>query len=75
MLQRFHLLVYPDPRRWEWRDRAPDKAARETAFDKLFPALALVFHLVDCAAQGIRGPVTKEAALRAAAWCEYLEPP
>jgi hypothetical protein len=36
-------------------------------FDKLFPALALVFHLVDCAARGIRGPVTKEAALRAAA--------
>jgi hypothetical protein len=42
-------------------------------FDKLFPALALVFHLVDCAADGICGPVTKEAALRAAAWCEYLE--
>ena len=42
-------------------------------FDKLFPALALVFHLVDSATQGIRGPVTKEAALRAAAWCEYLE--
>ena len=42
-------------------------------FDKLFPALALVFHLVDCAANGIRGPVSKEAALRAAAWCEYLE--
>jgi Protein of unknown function (DUF3987) len=138
MLQRFQVLVYPDPRRWEWRDRAPNKAARDAAFavfekladfdpvawgaapaddfakfphfcfddeaqavfiewsgdmhraripnedeplirqhlakfDKLFPALALVFHLVDCAAQGIRGPVTKEAALRAAAWCEYLE--
>jgi hypothetical protein len=42
-------------------------------FDKLFPALALVFHLVDCAAKGVRGPVTREAALRAAAWCEYLE--
>src|SRR5438105_12342922 len=28
MLQRFQVLVYPDPRRWEWRDRAPDKAAR-----------------------------------------------
>ena len=42
-------------------------------FDKLFPALALVFHLVDCAAHGVCGPVTKEAALRAAAWCEYLE--
>jgi hypothetical protein len=32
MLQRFQLLVYPDPRRWEWRDRAPDKAARDAAF-------------------------------------------
>jgi Protein of unknown function (DUF3987) len=138
MLQRFQLLVYPDPRRWEWRDRSPDKHARDAAFavfekladfdpmawgaapaddfakfphlrfsdeaqavfvewsrdmhltripnedeplvrqhlakfDKLFPALALVFHLVACAALGIRGPVTKEAALRAAAWCEYLE--
>jgi hypothetical protein len=138
MLQRFQLLVYPDPRRWEWRDRAPDKAVRDAAFaifekladfdpvawgaapkgdfakfshfrfsdnaqgvfiewsgdmhrtripkedepivrqhlakfDKLFPALALIFHLVDCASQGLRGSVTKEAALRAAAWCEYLE--
>jgi hypothetical protein len=138
MLQRFQVLVYPDPRRWEWRDRAPDKAARDAAFlvfekladfypvawgaapadesakfphfcfvaeaqaifiewsedmhcgrmpnedepiirqhlakfDKLFPALALIFHLVDCAAQGRWGAVTKEAALRAAAWCEYLE--
>ena len=42
-------------------------------FDKLFPALALVFHLVDCATHGVCGPVTKEAALRAAAWYEYLE--
>lgn len=138
MLQRFQLLVYPDPRRWEWRDCTPDKAARDAAFavferlagldplawgaappdefakfhhfrfddeaqalfiewsaemhqirmpnednpfirqhlakfDKLFPALALIFHLVDCAAHGMRGPVSKEAALRAAAWCEYLE--
>jgi uncharacterized protein DUF3987 len=138
MLQRFQMLVYPDPRRWEWRVCAPDKAARDAAFavfeklvdfdplawgaalaaefvkfshfrlsdeaqavfiewsgdmhraripnedeplirqhlakfDKLFPALALTFHLVDSAAQGIRGPVTKDAALRAAAWCEYLE--
>jgi len=138
MLQRFQVLVYPDPRRWEWRDRSPDKAARDAAyamfetladfdpvrwgaapaddfarfpwfhfddeaqavfiewsedlhrsrvpnedepiirqhlakFDKLFPALALVFHLVEGAADGVRGPVTKEAALRAAAWCEFLE--
>lgn len=138
MLQRFQLLVYPDPRPWEWRDCAPDKWARDAAFavfevladfdpvawgaapadefvkfphfcfapeaqsvfiewsedmhrvrmpsedepiirqhlakfDKLFPALALVFHLVDCAAKGVFGAVTREAALRAAAWCEYLE--
>jgi hypothetical protein len=26
------VLVYPDPRRWEWRDRSPDKAARDAAF-------------------------------------------
>jgi hypothetical protein len=38
-------------------------------YDKLFPALALIFHLVD----GGFGPVTKVSALRAAAWCEYLE--
>ena len=38
MLQRFQVLVYPDPLRWEWRDRAPDKAARDAAsavFEKL----------------------------------------
>ena len=42
-------------------------------FDKLFPALALIFHLVDCAAGAVSGPVTKESALRSAAWCEFLE--
>lgn len=138
MLQRFQLLVYPDHRAWEWRDRVPAKEARDRAFsvfdaladfdpvawgaapnddlakfphfrfdeaaqevfiewsadlhrskmpaedhpiiaqhlakfDKLFPALALILHLVDCAATGRRGLVTEEAALRAAAWCDYLE--
>src|SRR5262249_22068447 len=33
MLQRFQLLVYPDPRPWEWRDLAPNTYARNTAFD------------------------------------------
>jgi hypothetical protein len=42
-------------------------------YDKLFPALTLILHLAECAATGHRGPVTKNAALRAAAWCEYLE--
>ena len=138
MLQRYQLLVYSDARPWEWRDRAPDKPARDAAFavfealadfdpvawgaapaddyirfphfcfdpeaqlvfiewsedmhrtrmpeedepiirqhlakfDKLFPALALILHLVNCAADGVCGPVTRGAALRSAAWCEYLE--
>jgi hypothetical protein len=42
-------------------------------YDKLFPALALFFHLIECAAHGVRGPITGECAIRAAAWCEYLE--
>lgn len=42
-------------------------------FDKLFPALALILHLVDCAATDQRGSVNVESALRAAAWCDYLE--
>jgi len=138
MLQRFQMLVYPDPRRWEWRDRAPNKAARDAVdaifdilahldpvtwgaapadesvkfpyfsfddaaqaifiewsedlhrnrltredepivrqhlakFDKLFPALALTLHLVECAFDGVCGPVSRVSALRAAAWCEFLE--
>jgi hypothetical protein len=39
MLQRFQLLVYPDARRWEWRDRSPHKAARDAAF-AVFEVLA-----------------------------------
>jgi len=142
MLQRFQVLVYPDAQPWEWRDRAPNKSARERAFaifdaladfnpiawgatsaddfikfphfcfddaaqeifiewsadlhrrlatedhplmaqhlmaqhlakfEKLLPALALIFHLADCVTSGNRGPVSAEATLRAAAWCEYLE--
>ena len=42
-------------------------------YDKLFPAIALILHLVDCADTGRRGPISQEAALRAAAWCEFLE--
>lgn len=51
----------------------PIIAQHLTKFDKLFPALALILHLVDCAASGKRGAVTAESALRAAAWCDYLE--
>jgi hypothetical protein len=42
-------------------------------FDKLFPSIALILHLVDCATSGQRGPISRAAAHAAAAWCEYLE--
>lgn len=137
MLQRFQMLVYPDPVPWEYRDAFPNKKARELVndifqqldsfdpgeygaepanqfvkfphfkfaqdaqqayidfsaelhrvieaeenslikqhlakYDKLFPALALVLHLIECASTGARGPVTKAATLMAANWCRYLE--
>jgi hypothetical protein len=38
-LQRLQVLVYPDPRPWEWRDRAPNRRARDAAF-RLFELLA-----------------------------------
>ena len=37
-IQRFQVLVYPDPVPWEWRDRYPVKGAREAVrdlFDRL----------------------------------------
>lgn len=133
-IQRFQVLVYPDPVPWEWRDRYPVKGAREAVrdlfdrlasfdplqdgaapaddfvkldhfyfddaaqelfivwstelhreliakeqnplmqqhlgkFEKLFCAVALILHL----AEGNIGPVTLDSAVRAAAWCEYLQ--
>jgi len=38
-------------------------------YEKLFGALALILHL----AEGSIGPVKIESAMRAAAWCQYLE--
>lgn len=137
MVQRFQVLVYPDPVRWEWRDLKPNLKAREAAsaifdaladfdpvswgaepgkngkppffrlspgalavlveystklhlvtipaesesvvqqhlakYDKLLPALALIFHLVDCAAGGKPGPVSERAARMAVRWCDYLQ--
>jgi hypothetical protein len=42
-------------------------------YGSLFPSLALLLHLVDCAATGQRGPVSASAARRAGAWCRYLD--
>jgi hypothetical protein len=35
MLQRFQMLVYPDHRKWEWRDEAPDPSARDLAYETI----------------------------------------
>lgn len=42
-------------------------------YRKLMPALALIFHLIDTADRVEPGMVSGEAALMAAAWCDYLE--
>ena len=42
-------------------------------FEKLFSALALIFHLVDCVSSGSYGPIRGRSAQRAVAWCEFLE--
>lgn len=33
MLQRFQVLVYPDPEKWKWTDKAPNREAREKVLD------------------------------------------
>jgi hypothetical protein len=57
----------------EQRNGQPIIAQHLAKYDKLLPAIALALHLADCATTARRGPVTEEAALRAAAWCDYLE--
>ena len=44
-------------------------------YRSLMPSLALIFHLVNLASvRGVTaGPITRECAEQAAAWCEYLE--
>lgn len=55
------------------QESQPILAQHLAKFDKLFPALALIFHLVDCATTGPAAEVSAESAIRAAAWCEFLE--
>lgn len=59
----------------EKRIRDPDEHEVMTAhiakYRSLMPSLALIFHLCDSPADL---PVSLEAAQRAAAWCDYLEP-
>jgi len=48
-IQRFQVMVYPNPVRWEWRDRHPVKGAREAVRD-LFDHLAVFDPVQDGAA-------------------------
>lgn len=57
----------------EQQEGQPIIAQHLAKFEKLLPAIALILHLTDCVHARTAGPVTEEAALRAAAWCEYLE--
>jgi hypothetical protein len=50
-------------------EAAPLMRQHLAKFEKLFCAVALILHL----AEGKVGPVSVESALRAAAWCQYLE--
>lgn len=42
-------------------------------YNKLFPALALIFQLIDNVENKSKNQIEAQAAKRAAAWCEYLE--
>lgn len=42
-------------------------------YRSLMPSLALIFHLLNLANGPTAGPVTRECAMQAAAWCDYLE--
>jgi hypothetical protein len=62
----------------EGKLRADEEPVLQEHFGKyrsLMPSLALIFHLVNLAhTKGVGiGPVSKECAEQAAAWCDYLE--
>lgn len=66
----------------EWLTELEAKIRQETnplisehlaKYRSLMPSIALVLHLVDAAGDGWPGPVSDEAATKAAAWCEYFE--
>ena len=141
LIQRFQLMVYPDPVTWRFIDRIPNNLARDVVYamfkqvdrltewdlermgarpadtfnrrpyfrfsepayqyyqqwavqletvkianeehtiicehlskyNKLMPALALLFHVIDGLEVGHVGDVSLRAAEMAAEWCEYLE--
>jgi putative DNA primase/helicase len=51
----------------------PVVIAHFAKYRSLVPALALLFHLIDCVAHGRGGPVSESASRRAIGWCTYLD--
>ena len=54
-------------------EATPAFHAHLAKYPSLMPSLALLFHLVDVASGAASGPVSEDAADRAAAWCDFLE--
>lgn len=52
---------------------APSLESHLAKYRSLMPSLALIFHLVDVVNGSATGAVSEQAALMAAAWCQYLE--
>jgi hypothetical protein len=51
----------------------PALEAHLAKYRSLMPSLALIFHLVEAVDTGKSGAVSKDSALKAIAWCDYLE--
>ena len=60
-------------RRIRQGDELGSLRAHLAKFDKLFNALALVFHLLDCVDTGNGGRIPLSIAVKAAEWCNFLE--
>ncbi|QIC60259.1 DUF3987 domain-containing protein [Acinetobacter schindleri] len=51
----------------------PIIAEHLTKYGKLLPALALIFHLIECLLHGYKGQINKRSIEMAIDWCDYLE--
>ncbi len=69
-------LSWLETRKLTNRDEHPVILEHLAKYRSLMPSLALIFHLIEVAGTAVAaqpGPVSKNAALMAAAWCQYLE--
>ncbi len=55
------------------KEESPLMAEHLGKYRSLMPTLALIIHLIGVADGTVEGPVSRQAAIQAAAWCEYLE--